>query len=90
MRSRVDRRNILVWVQAGGIGDTVVALAHGLLEFHGPPAAPRFCDDFVEPEKAKTVSAQESSEIMERVLSVVSLAEVDLSENGLDTVAKYP
>ena len=37
MRSRVDRRNILVWVQAGGIGDTVVALAPGLLEFHGRP-----------------------------------------------------
>ena len=37
MRSRVDRRNVLVWAQAGGIGDTVVALAHGLLEFQGRP-----------------------------------------------------
>ena len=33
----MPKRNVLVWAQAGGIGDTVLALAYGLLEFCGRP-----------------------------------------------------
>ena len=33
----MPNRNVLVWAQAGGMGDTVLALAYGMLEFEESP-----------------------------------------------------